>query len=334
MNLVCFLLNRITLLHLSFEKTGTESLTTSTVFLLKEKKTSATRQQIPVVNDWLKKYPKSIPLAIEIKGEGVLRKNCTPSDPLYDRICKGSEFIWEESAETDGSSLLTFIRKEKIALLLQSLEKNRITPILLFFGKEGQREAEENHCIISLLRLQLSFRQLIKPETGNILSRILFHRIKIPLLLLLLLMAIINTSIYRSVSEKYNHSQAVLFRLRQTNKSQAGDDLKLSRFFESHYRSSTTNYSFLADRIALSLPEQIKLTELSFFPLLRPLEKEKPIQILQNTIRIRGETPEVEAISSLTRALKQIYSFDGIILTSLEQERETGKFRFEITITL
>lgn len=95
----------------------------------------------------------------------------------------------------------------------------------------------------------------------------------------------------------------------------------------------TSKTSFYNDRIISDLPKSILLSDLEYQPMLKRINKEKPIEINKNIIRIAGTSNDSEVFSDWITQLEKLYWIDKIdIIDYGTESRSISDFQIKIAL--
>jgi hypothetical protein len=282
------------------------------------------------IEEWAKKQSKTQAIVVQISGYGVVHKSCKSTDGLLEKVVDGNDFIWERKDGKDGETDLVFIRKEVIADYLQTLTQAKLPVIDVLIGVEDDPNQTTQH-LADLFQVRRLWQG---DKTADTLCDLWLAKLKLPALAAVFLIVGINFGINSHLNTKYNLLQSELLSLRAATDNRKGDDSKIARFLQEYDAGVDMDFALLADKIAACIPARVKLSELSLVPLLRNLEKGKPLQLQPNTIKIKGEARDAESVTRLNKRLSEEAMLKQVHLTSLDKKRDSDLFVFEIQVEI
>lgn len=245
------------------------------------------------------------PTVAVVTGRGVITKDLS-ANMSASVIADNQTFI-----STVSGDLVTFMRREKVALLLSDALYVECLPANDDAALEGVwRRFQADY---------VGWRHL--PELAPYLMRCLMW----PVLGTLLALLIVNFALSGRVNDDFQATNAELAALRKTSAVQGRISDRRRAVLEEYSFQQPLHAARLADQIGAAVPSEITLTELSIAPVTRPPEKGKPLSQLTNTVIIRGETTEYEAI---TRFVSALVSIGEVRLASVEG----AEFKIEIAL--
>lgn len=92
--------------------------------------------------------------------------------------------------------------------------------------------------------------------------------------------------------------------------------------------------SIMADELAKSVPEKIRLTNMEFFPVDGKIQKEKLIAFANNKIIIEGISNETDVLDNWINQCKELKWVKDVLLVkyTFDNEQKKGYFKMEFTI--
>jgi hypothetical protein len=281
---------------------------------------------------------KHHPVVLCVTGDGVLSKRYPAEDAAVKKITENKELLWSVvySEKESGEVTVSFLRKERIAPLLKELEnhavpvlEHRIAPQCASIDDLSPNEILKRAFTLSNLRR--------KEGELNLFCRLLYHRLRLPVLLLFFVLLLGNFLL----SEKLRKENSVLqteFSAKQRNDRRQKEMLEKQGRIGSEYRKiPNVSFALLSDRIASYLPEGVRLNRLSLFPAASGgniVGREKEVKLSFDTIHLIGETAIPGSVTLFSYFLSSDRLFDGVEVVSLERQKESSLFQFELHIKI
>ena len=105
-------------------------------------------------------------------------------------------------------------------------------------------------------------------------------------------------------------------------------------FIEMSGLKNASRVSFYADRIAMDLPEKIRLIELNVNPLEKKIKTGEPIVFGHNNIVVKGNSKRSSDLNNWILILKQNDWVSDILVINYQQENplEPGVFEIKISV--
>ncbi|MDR1198569.1 MAG: PilN domain-containing protein [Prevotellaceae bacterium] len=275
---------------------------------------------------------EKIPVIILLKGYGIITKNCDANKDIITKVTADeSKFLWN----FDGNGNISFVRREQIDKILQKTGKaqNRIIRIECI-SSDTDREAVESR-IRQIIKESFSVRSIVKPDVyGSQSAMMLFHKIKLPVLILILLILVANTFVSKNISELHLQSNTKLTALQRQHGQINNITQQKQQAVAGYAKNLPVKFAFIYDRIAVATPAQITVSELAVQPLLRPFEPGKEPKLNENRIYISGFTRDYESISEYISNIEKEKFIKKLTLASVVQDNKTGIFNFKINIDI
>lgn len=295
------------------------------------------RKSVESGTDALKKACSGRLVLILVSGYGVVTKS-SENTMIVERVTSDPEtFAWSFSDnDTDGDpATISFVRREQVEALLESLSGKGMSIADLRYAsgtdtpeQEARRQAKRFYC-------NLSWRTLLhsSPE-GRMVAKAAEHRLRLPVLGLMLLLLVVNTVVSGSLQEHRAYQQTVLAaREKKQDASQTRSEQRRAAVAEFSHRQPY-RHALLLDRVASHVPPSVRLTSLAVQPMLKTLEDGHDPVYAYGFLTIRGRTEDAGSVSALMGGLKTEPLLCEAQLEGLEQNRESGVTEFEITVFL
>lgn len=284
--------------------------------------------EVQVLGDAAKSLNR-LPLILAVSGYGVLSKDAESSADIVGRVrAEGSGFIWSEEGD-----VLTFVREEQVAPLIEQLKTNGIRPMLT--ACVGQDKDAVGRMVDRVYSEYANFKALLRPSAvSSRFAQQLAGKLKMPMLGVVLLVLVVNFMVSGGVRSTYEARRAEM----QAIENERGQENEVSsqrkQAIEQFGRAFPEDFSFICDRVALAVPGEITLRSLEVQPLIRPAENGKKLQLMENRVTIKGESPDSERISFYASSIEKLKIVAKVNLTAVEQEPETGLLVFRIDLEL
>ncbi|MDR0753872.1 MAG: PilN domain-containing protein [Prevotellaceae bacterium] len=327
MKIVQKILNRIHVLTVTFNDTDNFSVCS---VQYKNGKFVSRHENFDITSAEISK--EQIPVAVLLKGYGIITKNCDTNKDIISRVT-GDEnhFLWN----FDYKGHISFVRIEQVEKFLKKIEniQNKIIEIECLTD-DADRQTAENR-IMQIIKEKFSIRNIVKPSTyGSRLALMLFHKIKLPALIFILLILVANTLVSRNISVLYMENSTKLMTLQKQHGQISNITQQKRQAIAVHNKNLPIKIAFAYDRIATVTPEQITLSELAVQPLAKPFVTGKEPELNENRIYISGYTHNYESISEYIAGLEKEKFIKKLTLASVTQDSKTGIFNFKINMDI
>lgn len=286
------------------------------------------------------------PVLVVVTGAGVVRKvyDCNQTREI-ERVTENEAFVWNCGERENGERMIDFTRKDRIVSLSEAFETDRVPVVDIYIGGGPGREvllpeeedirAAAEWAVKRFYRENAEGKQLLgSGKTGDVLAGLIAGKVKIPLLVCLLCLLLINYLWSASVREEYRRQQEVLPVLETNASGREKVSGEMARIMDEFKGEGKTFFSLLSDRIASLVPPEVNLETLVVNPLIKSIEEKKPLMIREGYIGLTGSTAEPEKVTVLTGSLAGCDFARQVKLLSLDRDRETGLFHFNIWIVL
>ncbi|MDR2652113.1 MAG: PilN domain-containing protein [Prevotellaceae bacterium] len=327
MKIIQKILNQIHVLHITFNDADNLS-----ACLVKYKNGKIVSQYEDFDITSLETAKEQIPVIILLKGYGIITKDCDTNKDIISRVTSDkSNFLWN----FDYKGHISFVRIEQVQKILGQIKKGQDKIIgIECLSSDADEQTIENR-ITQLTKERFAIRNIVKPTAyGSRLAMMLFHKTKLPVLILILLLLVANTFISRNVSDEYQQNNAQLLIL-QKQRGQINDiSQQKQQAMAGYNKSLPVKIAFVYDKIAIVTPIEITLSELAIQPLSRPFESGKEPKLNENRIYISGFTHDYGSISEYIANLEKEEFIKKLTLTSVVQDNKTGIFSFKINIDI
>jgi Tfp pilus assembly protein PilN len=327
MRIVQKILNRIHVLHITFNDADSLS-----ACLIKYRNGKFVSQHEDFDITSVETAKEQIPVIVLLKGYGVISKDCDASKEIISRVTSDkNNFLWN----FDYKGHISFVRTEQVEKILGKIKKgqNRIIGIECL-SSDADEQTIENR-IWQITKERLSIRNIIKPMAySSRLAMMIFHKVKLTVLILILLLLVANTFISRNISDEYRQNNAKLLILQKQHGQVSSITQQKQQAIAGYSKRLPIKIAFAYDRIAILTPDEITLSELSIQPLSKPLESGKEPKLHENRIYVNGFTHDYESISEYINNLEKEEFIEKLTLISVVQDNKTSVFNFKINIDI
>lgn len=278
---------------------------------------------------------KRTPALLLTGGYGVITKNVADAGDAVQRITSDREkFLW---TFTEGGETVSFVRRGQYSDAVKSLESvgAGVVGVQCYDAKAVTAATAAGESAKAYFKKDVTLRNILRiDDSGSTLARMAFHKIKMPVLGVILMLLVANALLSPSIGRKAAVQRREIAAMEQTLGRQSESTRNRERTIAEHSGKFPYRYALACDRIAAAVPAGIILTQLALQPLRKALEPGRKPQIAEKSVVIRGEAGVPEDVSAFLSALESTGLFAGINLTSIEKEKESGKTVFRIDISL
>ena len=284
--------------------------------------------------DHIEKEAKGLPLFIAYGGFGIISKEAETNPEIIEKVKNDVDnFVWTESV-----GQIIFLRRERTDEVFEKYELNKNIPLAVFcFSSKTHLSLQIEALGRSefFYKYMVNLTMLLKPSlTGSVLCRLIVSRLKLPIIIILFLMLVVNIFADKNIRVKYNNLQAQLepFERKQGKGNEVA--LKTKQMFAELNRKPQFEYSWLCDIVGIVLPEGITLSSIVIQPLHKALESGVKPELEHDKMIIKGVSKQAEDITNYTIALGEFIQLDNIQLTSVNRARDSDGLDFSILIDL
>jgi hypothetical protein len=273
---------------------------------------------------------------LSVSGEKVFTKHYPVGDTAIKKITENNELLWSVASNDEQTVTITFLRKEYLSSLLDELAANHIHIVEQRIMSEYVPLTDNETLEITDKYFHLSTLRHI-PERLNLLCSLLFYRLRLPVLILLFLLLLGNFMLNERLRGENSALQTELQIRERTNKAQKETQERQGRIGAEYRKIPKVSFALLSDRIASYLPEGVRLSNLTVFPPISSgslINRNKEVNISFNVVRLQGETTIPGSVTLLTQFLDSDELFSGVEIVSLQRQKESSLFRFELLIKL
>ena len=273
----------------------------------------------------VRKKLTAFPVVVSVAGYGVITRQAdTAADIVAKVTATGSGFRW-----TRQGNDISFMREEQLKPLTDALAEIKAKVAAVQCAMMVKDVAERYYTE------QVNLKTLLKPSaTGSAMAQYAAGRLKLPVLGIILLSLMVNTMVSPGMRAEHETANMELQALRRTI-GQADDATKRQQELIREYdRTLPLCISFICDRLAAAVPEDITLTSLAVQPPLRSIENGKKTTFAEDAVEITGEASGAGDVSDYIVRLNGLGIASQVRLASMEQDGESGMFGFKIEIEL
>ncbi len=280
---------------------------------------------------------KNWPAIILITGDQVIEKRLKDADSIQ-KITENSELLWSLYPQMDTvEQTISFVRKELAEELKASLERNNIYILEKWINKNVIPDREQ--MISDFYKRRFNLSDVYKnPFQANLLSLVVYYKLRLPLLLLLFIILLGNFLLNTRIRQEYEVIQSELYLNQRQSKQQQDDQKKQGRIQFQYQSIPNRSLALIADRIASYIPSQIVLNSLTLSPLegmgKNFISQNKEMKFNYNSISIKGETEIPGGVSLLTQYLDGDHLFSNVKIKTLIKEKDSSRFTFELNVEL
>jgi Tfp pilus assembly protein PilN len=265
------------------------------------------------------------PTVVSVRGHGVVTKRADAAGDILERAkAAGSGFVWTQH---DGN--VSLVRAEQLDVLGEALAGAAIVEMRC--GDEPEKAVAE-HFFAEYANL----RTLLRPSAaGSVMALAAVRKLRLPVLGIVFLALVVNMLAAPGVRTRHDAAGAELEALRRTA-GQADKATERRREFLAEYAGMQlpVPVSFLCDRVAMVVPQEMTLTMLAVQPPLQAPESNRKTTLAENRVEIAGEASDAADVSDYVSKLSETGIAHHVRLASMERDRERGVFVFRIELEL
>ncbi len=274
-----------------------------------------------------------------LTGTGVVSKIvCAENEEYINTIKTDDENFSYSQTESLNNTLISFVRKSQLNNLLSFLDDHKILVIKEYY--EALKEPPGNCEIRNIYEYfikewNVTFFNVLRPgKINSIIAFNLYKRLRIFVLTIILLFLIINSTIFKNISEEHEiivtRLQTEKNRVERNNKNDKEINLLVSEF----EKNMPLKFSIVCDIIASRLPIQSSLNSLFLQKIKANLENGKNPVVMDNIIQVHGSCSDPENVSEYIDLLEKENFAKEIAILSLRQEKLKRDFNFLIEIKI
>lgn len=290
-------------------------------------------ENVPLADIAGKNY--DTPLILIISGKGVVSKDFrTESEEVRQITNHPEEFLFASENTGENRCRITFLRRKMYDSLCQeiNIEKLPVIEVRIDAGNNTKHEAIK--AAEEFWATQSGMKEILTPSMrSSTLLSLLTKQLSLPVLGVLLVILLGNFMIQQNITDRLKGQQTLMSQAQRNSaqveritdiKQQVLNDL----VNEIHYP-----YSWIADRIASVVPDDIVLSELEIQPLNGKIQANKTVEADENRIVVKGRCKDPESVTSLTDSIHSLGIFSTVQLNVLSKDRNNN-YQFNIDISL
>jgi len=277
-------------------------------------------------------------MILYVTGYGIISKKIGAINEEYlNKITKeDKEFYWSYSGYGNEKKL-NFVRQSQVSELLEELQKAKLIVCDQFYSAEKEPPKEEAILNIAneFFNSRMNVRDILKSGEQNSKIALLFYKkLRFFVLVAVLFTLIINIFASQSISEKYSLINVQLENARNNAGKENSAEQQKKALFKDFDKKIPWKYSWLCDRIASDVPEQITLLNLSVQKQIKSPENNKTPELKENTVTISGSSNNPDSISAFMSVLQKEPFTKELTLLSVKQGKAQGLLSFIMEIKL
>lgn len=274
---------------------------------------------------------KSVPAIILAGGYGVISKNIENSGDIVQQVVADPEkFMWSYSG---GGERLIFVKREQLAGALENIVGKGFKTVAAscFDIRTKETEAAVADAAEEYYSRMATLRNVCRPgAAGSAMAQMLFHKLKMPVLVAVLLILVANALIGPRIGTKLAAQRQEVAALERSFGKQSESDRNRQRVLSEFGVKLPDRYAVICDKAGSAVPGNVVLTQLAVQPLTKAMEQGRKPLFAERSVVIRGEAAGPDDVSTFARSLGETGSFREIHLTSIDKDRESGKTIFRI----
>lgn len=267
--------------------------------------------------------------AVIICGRGVVTK---PSDSDIARRASNERDTFVSSRSGDSVSIF---RRERTATLAADLRNRGIVPVGWFCATDTAEISSVIGLFAATVRESMTLRRLLRPENeSSAILQAIVRRLCIPVLATALLLLIANTAIRPRIEAECGRLRETIAVREDLDYSNAAERERRQAFYTAFASRPSLLRSVICDRIAVAVPDDVRLTAVEIEPLRRRIETDKPVERREGTATINGTAPTSGSVAAFVARLSATELFRSVDLTSIERDERDRTLRFGIELRL
>lgn len=275
------------------------------------------------------------PLILIISGKGVVTKDFRAESEESRQITNHpEEFLFASESTGESTLRITFLRRKMYDSLCHHMNIERLPVIEVRIDAGNNAELEAIKAAEEFWTAEAGIKEIMAPSLhSSTLLSILAKQLLLPVLGILLVVLLANFLVQQNLASRLNDQQVRMSHAQKTSaqaekisgqKQQVLNDL----VSEIHYP-----YSWIADRIASVVPDDIVLSELEIQPLSGKIQANKPVVADENKVVVKGRCRNPESVTSLTDSIHSFGIFSSVQLNVLNRDGNNN-YQFNIDISL
>ncbi|WP_291530705.1 hypothetical protein [Bacteroides sp. UBA939] len=283
----------------------------------------------------LEKWKHSLAL-IFVTGNQVMTRSYIPQDITSRRITENQDLLYDITGE-DGDSSISFVRKEILGELPEQLNKNHISLMGLFVGKQEELSIEER--IRRFWDKEMTFSAVRKtPGRLNAVCNTFYYKLQLPVLIGFLLLLLGNYFINSHLLRENERLGALAYNKQRVDNSRKKETEKLANLTNRYNKLPDCSAATISDRIASYMPQGLTLNVLSIHPLAsgitNPGKGRENRELVNRNIIVKGWSDIPGSITLFSQLLGKDSMFGKAEIVSLSRRKDADLFDFELQLTL
>ncbi len=286
----------------------------------------------------LEKWKHSMAL-LSITGEGVVSKLYRKDDASIKKVTENEELLGSITPTESGEELVvSFLRKDAVGEFLNRLEKNHIYVLDKWIGKIGTFN-KENY-VAGFYEKEMNLAAIRQtPGRLNMVCNVIYYKLRLPVLLVFFFLLLGNFFLNTRYRKEYEAVQTELSMKQRSDKVQQENQKKKGRIQAEYQKIPDCSFALIADRIASYVPTNVSLHLLSVFPLESGggssiVNRQKGLKLRTGTVIVKGEVEIPGSITLLSQLLSSDKMFSKVEILSLERQKDSSMYSFELLINL
>lgn len=242
-----------------------------------------------------------------VRGADVSVRGISDRDPVLGRIMRNDGLL-----RTRYADRVCYVAKDPVLALASTLDGIHVAGFVVGDGGADVEEAvgSEERRIVSLEGIRGN-RPLQRAACGQ-----WFRRLKMPLLLAYLCVLLLNFFCYQSVGRRYEERRRLVEASERRSRTETEVSGRQRKMIGDFLRSSSGRSAFSFDRIAASVPGDVRLTLLSLGG--------------DGSFRIKGETADASSVTVFAENLGKCFGRLRIRSIGRIPGREIYGFELEV----
>lgn len=270
------------------------------------------------------------PIILCVSGKNIIEKRVENDNKLnnFERIENNPEFLVDDFVDNEHH-YKAFVRIELLQEILDTINKYKLSLYKIFLRK-NQNTITDSLFVNEFLE---SVKRNSDIESINFACKIANNKIKIGLLISFLIILIVNYYVFNDKELKYSSLSDELTAIKVSSKNQTKKNVnskEISKLFI--LKSIDRPFTVIFDKIASLVPNDIKLTFLSFNPLKEPIKENKLITVNDNIAEIRGYSKNTASILLFAEQIANQAFVKQVNLISMIKDKNKDYYQFVINV--
>lgn len=276
---------------------------------------------------------KNAIIFLYIQGSDVVSREHDIQDSETIRKITGNDnLLWTIHKEGDRNSI-DFIRKSSLDSEIKEIERKSIYIAGITVSNRCGLDIHEGMNLFYRDKLNIDLLKKSREFRGFFFDS-LFYKIRLPILLFLLLLLLVNYLVFSNLKEKYDVSEAAYTVQLQKMKRETQDSEKTHRLFDEYNKIPYYPLAVLSDRIASYMPKDVRLTSMVFFPETRSNIREKNMDHSRDIVVLKGNAGIAGTVLLFTHYLQEDKLFNKVGIINITNLEGTDLYNFELEVEL